>query len=226
MDDFLNVGNLEATVTEATKYSDVPSKLNTYLYYDQITPETCKEVAEYAQGRCAPESELPDDATRVANLEVRCAEYDRLFKQLGVVDDPEWPLVAGDKFESADAFRRTGDKVAMKLDGENAVRRYVCKLNPAWEEKGTNYTPLGNAASWWECTGKTEDEIAAYVAEWKSKFPGFTAWGRQSSLPPGIGDQQGERRAVRVECSRRRNWRPPPFPQIAYLKSITALLSC
>lgn len=178
MDELLNVGNLEATITEATRYSDVVSKLNAYLCYDQITPEVYEEVAAYAQKRCAPESELPGDAARLAALETRCAGYDALFKRLGAMDDEEWPLVAGERFESADAFRHTGDRVSMKLEGEDTVRHYVCKLNPDWEQKGTAYTPLGNAASWWECTGKAEDEIAAYIADWKARSPDFTGWAR------------------------------------------------
>ncbi|MGP1349930.1 MAG: hypothetical protein ACTTK0_09930, partial [Stomatobaculum sp.] len=44
--------------------------------------------------------------------------------------------------------------------------------------KGTAYTPLGNAGSWYEITGKTEDEITTYMTAWVNKFPDFRDWMR------------------------------------------------
>lgn len=156
---------------------DLIRKIKAYHIGGDLTDEDRDELfAAAAAANIA--QELPDAQARMQAVEERLAALEADLIAHGWRTSEAWPLVTGTKFGSADSIRHTGDRVSMLPDGEETVRHYICKLNPTWEGRGTVYTPAGNAGSWWEATGKTEDEITAYLTAWVAKFPDFDGWTR------------------------------------------------
>lgn len=167
-----------ASISAGITFVDAAEMIDVLLVRGRITAAQHSELMDYADTECKPDADLLPEIDRIKTLEARCAALEALCIEHGWLTSEDWPLVGGDKFASSDEIRHTGDRVAMLLVGEETVRHYICKLNPSWEPKGTAYTPQGNAASWWDCTGKTDAEITAYLTAWVAKYPDFTSWTR------------------------------------------------
>lgn len=165
-------------IKEDVPYEAAKEKIEVMYLDDNITLEEHDELLELADEVCSPYADLPENEVRISALEM---DVRAIKERLGMISSDDWPLVEGARFSSAADFRHTGDRVSMLLDGELTVRHYVCKLNDKWEEQGTAYTPLGNAASWNEFSlDATEAEIEQYLATWKAKFPDFDGWVRDN----------------------------------------------
>lgn len=167
----------ERTILPDRPVDQVQEKIDKLWLEGSLTEEERDELRALADQICDHTGELPPDEERLTNLEKRAAEHEHYFVLLGMMPDEEWPLVTGNRFESADQAKHTGDKVAMKLPEEQTVRHYVCKLNPKYEEKGTLFTPAGNAASWKEFpVDADESTISDWLVTWRAKFPDFHSW--------------------------------------------------
>lgn len=162
-------------------YSAAEERIMVTYLDGKITLSERDQLLSLADKRANPDSVLPGVEERLAALENRIAGYEQMLILHGWTSAEDCPLVTGKRFLSADQKRHTGDRVSMLLDGEETVRTYICKLNPTWEEKGTAYTPLGNAGSWYEITGKTEETITEYLTSWVNKFPDFNRWVRKET---------------------------------------------
>ncbi len=165
-------------LTEGFDYTAAVERIEVTYLDGNITLEERDRLFALADERASPYSDLPDVSERIQAVEERCAALEGILITHGWMSSDACPLVTGECFQSADQKRHTGDRVSMLPEGEETVRSYICKLNPAWEPKGTVYTPLGNAGSWYEITGKTEEEITAYMTAWVNKFPNFDGWAR------------------------------------------------
>lgn len=163
-------------LTDGFDYTAEVERIEVTYLDGNITLEERDRLLALADERASPDSDLPDVSERIQAVEERCAALENILITHGWMSSDACPLVTGERFQSADQKRHTGDRVSMLLEGEETVRSYICKLNPAWEPKGTAYTPLGNAGSWYEITGKTEDEITTYMTAWVNKFPDFRDW--------------------------------------------------
>ena len=55
-------------------------------------------------------------------------------------------------------------------------------------------TPLGNGPSWWDATGKSDDEIRARLLQQVQRYPDFTGWVRPevAALMPPVPDMAGD----------------------------------
>ncbi len=165
-------------LAEGFDYAAAVERIEVTYLDGNITLGDRDRLLALADERANPDSDLPDVTERIQGVEERCAALESILIMHGWISSDTCPLVTGERFQSSDQKRHTGDRVSMLLEGEETIRRYICKLNPTWEPKGTVYTPLGNAGSWYEITGKTEEEITAYMAAWVNKFPDFDGWVR------------------------------------------------
>lgn len=196
MDDIDYMAEARASITADRPQEDAQAMVDVLLARGRITAAQHAELMDQIAAVCTPVTDLPADEDRISALESRCAALEELCVTHGWLTSETWPLVEGLKFTSADEIRHTGDRVAMLLIGEETVRHYVCTLNPTWEPKGTAYTPLGNAPSWWNATGKSEDKIRARLLQQVQRYPDFTGWVRPevaalvTPAPDAAGDAQ------------------------------------
>lgn len=163
-------------IKETVPYETAKEKIEVMYLDGNITLAEHDELLELADRVCSPFADLPANEVRITALE---KDLQAIKERLGMVSSDVWPLVTVKKFASAAEFRHTGDRVSVILDGETQVRHYVCKLSNNWEEQGTAYSPLGNMNPWKEFPlSASEEEISAFIAEWKAKYPDFTGWVR------------------------------------------------
>ena len=172
----VNYRNLieDQITSERFELADMQDMLKTAYYNADITKDDYEYLSDLLAEHYKPENALPNMATRMEAVEAQLLE---VRKAVGLVKDEKWPLVTGEKFTSSADAKHTGDRVAMKKNGEATVRHYFCRLNDKYEKKGTLYTPLGNAASWQEVSlSATDEEIEAMVKAVRDKFPDFHGW--------------------------------------------------
>ena len=163
-------------IKETVPYETVKEKIEVMYLDGNITLAEHDELMTLADQVCSPFADLPENEARITAIE---QDLQTIKERLGMVSSELWPLVKVKKFTSSADFKHTGDRVSVLMEGETQVRHYVCKLTNNWEEQGTAYSPLGNLSPWKEFPlDASEEEISAFIEEWKAKYPDFTGWVR------------------------------------------------